>query len=47
MMSGGVRRRYVDAKSVERDEAYESFSIAAYGFTPHMRAYENPPFTCT
>ena len=37
-MSGGVLFLYVDAKSVERNETYESFSIVAYGFTPHMRA---------
>jgi hypothetical protein len=28
MMSGGVLFLYVDAKSVERNEAYESFSAA-------------------
>ena len=30
-MSGGVLFLYVDAKSVERNEAYESFSAACYG----------------
>src|SRR5262249_56599348 len=30
-MSGGVLFVYVDAKSVERNEAYESFSAACYG----------------
>ena len=30
-MSGGVLFLYVDAKSVECNEAYESFSAADYG----------------
>src|SRR5262245_24593335 len=30
-MSGGVFFVYVDAKSAERNEAYESFSAACYG----------------
>ena len=29
-MSGGVLSLYVDAKSAERNEAYESFSAACY-----------------
>jgi hypothetical protein len=37
-MSGGVLFLYVDAKSVERNEAYEAFSIVTYGFTPQIRA---------
>ncbi len=46
-MSGGVLFSYVDAKSGKRNEAYGSFSAACYGLTPQIRAYENPPFTCT
>ena len=40
--------QYVEAKSFERNEAYESFQQSATysGFTPVISAYEKLPFTC-
>jgi hypothetical protein len=45
----GDSKRSQSSQRLERFEHFERFEQgeAIYGFTPHMSAYEKPPFTCT